>query len=62
MSTTRSIGRLSEIAQVMVRHGFGYFFEAHKLSDLLPGRSAEERLADMAAAPGAVVRPRPAPA
>ena len=39
MSTTRSIGRLSEIAQVMVRHGFGYFFEAHKLSDLLPGRS-----------------------
>ena len=53
MSTTRSIGRLSEIAQVMVRHGFGYFLEAHKLSDLLPGRSAEERLADMAAAQGA---------
>jgi ubiquinone biosynthesis protein len=43
MSTTRgsSIGRLSEIAQVMVRHGFGYFLEAHKLSDLLPGRSAD---------------------
>jgi ubiquinone biosynthesis protein len=40
-STTRSIGRLSEIAQVMVRHGFGYFIEAHKLSDLLPGRSAD---------------------
>src|SRR3954449_12948312 len=37
----------------MVRHGFGYFFEAHKLSDLLPGRSAEERLADVAADPGA---------
>ena len=53
MSTTRSIGRLSEIAQVMVRHGFGYFFEAHKLSDLLPGRSAEERLADMSAEQGA---------
>jgi len=53
MSTTRSIGRLSEIAQVMVRHGFGYFFEAHKLSDLLPGRSAEDRLADMAAEQGA---------
>src|SRR3954453_16699698 len=53
MSTTRSIGRLSEIAQVMVRHGFGYFFEAHKLSDLLPGRSAEERLADVAADQGA---------
>jgi hypothetical protein len=40
-STTRSLGRLSEIAQVMVRHGFGYFLEAHKLTDLLPGRSAE---------------------
>ena len=44
MSTTRSLGRLSEIAQVMVRHGFGYFLEAHKLTDLLPGRSAEARL------------------
>ena len=53
MSTTRSIGRLSEIAQVMVKHGFGYFFEAHKLSDLLPGRSAEDRLADVAAEHGA---------
>jgi ubiquinone biosynthesis protein len=52
MSTTRSIGRLSEIAQVMVKHGFGYFLEAHKLSDLLPGRSAEDRLADLAAAQG----------
>jgi len=41
---TRSLGRLSEIAQVMVRHGFGYFLEAHKLTDLLPGRSAELRL------------------
>ena len=52
MTTTRTIGRLSEIAQVMVRHGFGYFFEAHRLSDLLPGRSAEERLASVAAAQG----------
>jgi ubiquinone biosynthesis protein len=42
---TRSLGRLSEIAQVMVRHGFGYFLEAHKLTDLLPGRSSETRLA-----------------
>ena len=32
----------------MVRHGFGYFLDAHKLSDLLPGRSAEERLATAA--------------
>src|SRR5947209_5005796 len=29
----------------MVRHGFGYFLEAHKLTDLLPGRSAGTRLA-----------------
>ncbi|HEY2372376.1 MAG TPA: AarF/ABC1/UbiB kinase family protein [Gaiellaceae bacterium] len=41
---TRTLSRLSEIAQVMVRHGFGYFLEAHKLTDLLPGRSAEARL------------------
>ncbi|MGZ8740202.1 MAG: ABC transporter, partial [Gaiellaceae bacterium] len=33
---TRKIGRLSEIAQVAARHGFGYFFERHKLTDLLP--------------------------
>ncbi len=38
---TRTIGRLSEIAQVMVRHGFGYFLEVHRLSDLLPRRTAE---------------------
>ena len=49
---TRSLGRLSEIAQVMVRHGFGYFLEAHKLTDLLPGRSAEARIAAAAAANG----------
>jgi len=35
---TRNIGRISEIAQVAVRHGFGYFFESHRLSDLIPGR------------------------
>jgi ubiquinone biosynthesis protein len=43
---TRSLSRLSEIAQVMVRHGFGYFFEAHRMTDLLPGRSAAARLAE----------------
>lgn len=32
----RNIGRLSEIAQVAARHGFGYFLESHRLSDLLP--------------------------
>src|SRR5438132_453240 len=54
---TRSLGRLSEIAQVMVRHGFGYFLEAHKLTDLLPGRSSELRLA-AASADGASARGR----
>src|ERR687896_2420678 len=34
---TRSLGRISEIAQVAVRHGFGYFFHRNRLSDLLPG-------------------------
>ncbi len=34
----RNIGRLSEIAQVAARHGFGYFFERHRLTDLLPWR------------------------
>jgi ubiquinone biosynthesis protein len=57
-TTQRSIGRLSEIAQVMVKHGFGYFFEAHKLTDLLPGRSAEARLAAMAEETGATQRGR----
>jgi ubiquinone biosynthesis protein len=33
----RSLGRLSEIAQVAVRHGFGYFFHRNRLSDLVPG-------------------------
>jgi len=32
----RNLGRMSEIAQAAVRHGFGYFFERHKLTDLLP--------------------------
>jgi ubiquinone biosynthesis protein len=45
-TATRKIGRLSEIAQVAVRHGFGYFFERHRLTDLFPwvgrdGASAE---------------------
>ena len=53
---TRSLGRLSEIAQVMVRHGFGYFLEAHRLTDLLPGRSAEARIAAAANAGAASAR------
>jgi ubiquinone biosynthesis protein len=39
---TRKISRLSEIAQVAVRHGFGYFFERHRLTDLLPWTSRDE--------------------
>ena len=39
----RKIGRLSEIAQVAVKHGFGYFFERHKLTDLLPWTSRVDR-------------------
>ena len=46
---TRKIGRLSEIAQVAVRHGFGYFFERHKLTDLLPWTSRAEIDATVAA-------------
>jgi ubiquinone biosynthesis protein len=42
---TRSIGRLSEIAQVAVKHGFGYFFERHSLTDLLPWTSRDGAVA-----------------
>jgi ubiquinone biosynthesis protein len=34
----RNLGRISEIAQAAVRHGFGYFFERHRLRDLVPFR------------------------
>ena len=43
---TRNLGRLTEIAQVAVRHGFGYFFERHRLTDLLPGRGSGVTIAD----------------
>jgi ubiquinone biosynthesis protein len=36
---TRNLGRLSEIAQVAVRHGFGYWFDTHRLTDLFPRRA-----------------------
>jgi ubiquinone biosynthesis protein len=49
----RNLGRISEIAQVAVRHGFGYFFETHKLTDLLPWpRSAVSSL-EVASVPSA---------
>ncbi len=38
-ASPRTFGRISEIAQAAVRHGFGYFLASHKLTDLLPGRS-----------------------
>jgi ubiquinone biosynthesis protein len=41
---TRNLGRLSEIAQVAVRHGFGYWFETHRLADLFPRRSPPAEL------------------
>ena len=49
MTTTRNLGRLSEIAQVAVRHGFGYFFERHKLTDLLPWGERSPDLEDRSA-------------
>ena len=36
--TASNLGRLSEIAQVAVRHGFGYLLARHHLGDLIPGR------------------------
>src|SRR2546421_3395308 len=41
---TRNLGRLSEIAQVAVRHGFGYWFDKHRLTDLFPGRAPRVEL------------------
>jgi ubiquinone biosynthesis protein len=46
---TRKIGRLSEIAQVAVRHGFGYFFTRNRLTDLLPWTARVEVERDGAA-------------
>jgi ubiquinone biosynthesis protein len=33
---SRNLGRLSEIAQVAVRHGFGYFLRRNRMGDLVP--------------------------
>jgi len=43
------LGRLSEIAQVAVRHGFGYFLRRNRLGDLLPrgdGRDGDAAASD----------------
>jgi ubiquinone biosynthesis protein len=37
----RQLGRLSEIAQVAARHGFGYFFETHRFGDVITRRQRE---------------------
>ena len=42
----RNLGRLSEIAQVAVRHGFGYVFRRNRLGHLIPGRNGDEVDAD----------------
>jgi ubiquinone biosynthesis protein len=43
-TATRNLGRLSEIAQVAVRHGFGYWFDTHRLTDLFPRRGARDEV------------------
>ncbi|MGH3133727.1 MAG: ABC1 kinase family protein [Gaiellaceae bacterium] len=46
---SRSLGRLSEIAQVAARHGFGYFLRRNRLGDLLhrgDGRDGEVTVPD----------------
>jgi ubiquinone biosynthesis protein len=43
-TATRNLGRLSEIAQVAVRHGFGYWFDTHRLTDLFPRRAGRDEV------------------
>ena len=43
----RNLGRLSEIAQVAVRHGFGYLVEGRRHSDQLEGTARGRHLRDM---------------
>jgi ubiquinone biosynthesis protein len=38
---SRNLGRLSEIAQVAARHGFGYFLRRNRLGDLVPGDNGD---------------------
>ncbi len=38
----RTLGRLSEIAQVAARHGFGYFLRRNRLGDLLSGNGGPD--------------------
>src|SRR5919201_5875192 len=50
----RNLGRMSEIAQVAVRHGFGYFFETHRLTDLVPWHTKVTAAIDGQASPRGV--------
>src|SRR5213080_1088699 len=43
-AATKNLGRQSEIAQVAVRHGFGYWFDKHKLTELFPRRGPRVEL------------------
>jgi ubiquinone biosynthesis protein len=53
---TRNLGRITEITQVAVRHGFGYFFERHRLTDLLPSRKPAVLAQDAPSARGKALR------
>ncbi len=49
MKPPRSLGRLSEIAQVAARHGFGYFLRRNRLGDLLSrtdGQAGDAAISD----------------
>src|SRR6476619_6255091 len=39
--SSRNLGRLTEIAQVAARHGFGYVLRRNRLGDLVPGGNGE---------------------
>jgi ubiquinone biosynthesis protein len=47
----RQLGRISEIAQVAARHGFGYFFETH-----VPGAARTRRLQELDVSPDGSTR------
>lgn len=43
LATIKNVERMRDIAETAARHGFGYFFERHKLRNLLPRRRVEPR-------------------
>lgn len=42
VSSVRNVDRMRHITEVAVRHGFGYFFERHRLRNVLPRRLRPE--------------------